>query len=243
MFEHYREERGRHGRFGGERHEEGHRGHGRCREGEQGEGRHERRMERRMEKMFAMMAMGRGPFGRGFMGHKGPGRGGFGDDGEFGPRGRFLGQGHIRLLVLSLIESEPRHGYDLIKQIEEMTGGAYAPSPGVIYPTLTFLEEAGFTATTSEANKKLYSITDEGKAHLDEHREHVRMILERLSALGEHMKARSERREREEGPSLPRGVDAAFMNLRDAVARKLGKDQDAATEIVRKLLAMAEELG
>ncbi|HZG31614.1 MAG TPA: PadR family transcriptional regulator [Ensifer sp.] len=239
---------GRHGRH--DHHHRGHHGegrHGGC--GEHGEG---RRFGKR-EKMIAMMLMGRGPFGRGFMGDRGgegggrgPGRGGFGsgDDG-FGPRGRSLGQGHIRLLVLSLIETEPRHGYDLIKQIEEMSGGAYAPSPGVIYPTLTLLEEAGFAATTSEGNKKLYSITEEGKAHLDENRAHAAMIVERLKALGEHMKEREERhgRGRDQGPELPRGVDAAFLNLREAVARKLGKDDAAATEIVRKLLAMAEELG
>lgn len=239
---------GRHGRH--DHHHRGHHGegrHGGC--GEHGES---RRFGKR-EKMIAMMLMGRGPFGRGFMGDRGgegggrgPGRGGFGggDDG-FGPRGRSLGQGHIRLLVLSLIETEPRHGYDLIKQIEEMSGGAYAPSPGVIYPTLTLLEEAGFAATTSEGNKKLYSITEEGKAHLDENRAHAAMIVERLKALGEHMKEREERhgRGRDQGPELPRGVDAAFLNLREAVARKLGKDDAAATEIVRKLLAMAEELG
>ncbi|MCD2176191.1 PadR family transcriptional regulator [Rhizobium sp. C4] len=232
-----------HGRHDRDRHHgEGRRGGG-C--GDHGEGRH----FGKREKMIAMMLMGRGPFGRGFMGEgggRGPGRGGFGggDDG-FGPRGRSLGQGHIRLLVLSLIEAEPRHGYDLIKQIEEMSGGAYAPSPGVIYPTLTLLEEAGYAATTSEGNKKLYTITPEGKAHLDESRDQAAMIVERLKALGEHMKEREERhgRGRHDGPELPRGVDAAFLNLREAVARKLGKDEAAATEIVRKLLAMAEELG
>lgn len=235
---------GRHGRH--DHHHRGHHGegrHGDC--GEHGEG---RRFGKR-EKFLAMMLMGRGPFGRGFMGEgggRGPGRGGFGggDDG-FGPRGRSLGQGHIRLLVLSLIEAEPRHGYDLIKQIEEMSGGAYAPSPGVIYPTLTLLEEAGFAATTTEGNKKLYSITEEGKAHLDENRPQAAMIVERLQALCAHMKEREERHGpgRNDGPELPRGVDAAFLNLREAVARKLGKDDAAATEIVRKLLAMAEELG
>jgi DNA-binding PadR family transcriptional regulator len=213
------------------------------------EGRGEGRRGWKREKFLAMMLMGRGPFGRGFPGEgggRGPGRGGFGGGDEgFGPRGRFLGQGHIRLLVLSLIESEPRHGYDLIKQIEEMSGGAYAPSPGVIYPTLTLLEEAGFAAATSDGNKKLYTITDEGKAHLDENRRQAAMIVERLTMLGEHMKEREERRGRgrEDGPELPRGVDAAFLNLREAVARKLGKDDAAATEIVRKLLAMADELG
>ena len=228
-----------------------HEGHGHHREGRNGRhcGNHgEGRHFGKREKFLAMMLMGRGPFGRGFMGEgggRGHGRGGFGGDDGFGPRGRSLGQGHIRLLVLSLIEAEPRHGYDLIKQIEEMSGGAYAPSPGVIYPTLTLLEEAGYAATTSEGNKKLYTITEEGKAHLDENRGQAAMIVDRLKALGEHMKEREERhgRGRDHGPELPRGVDAAFLNLREAVARKLGKDDAAATEIVRKLLAMAEELG
>ena len=202
------------------------------------------RAERHERWREMMMAMGRGPFARGPRG-RGPGRDGFDGDDDFGGRGRFLGQGHIRLLVLSLIEAEPRHGYDLIRQIEEMSGGAYAPSPGVIYPTLTLLEEAGYAATASEGNKKLYTITDEGKAHLEENREHARRIVDRLTALGEHMRARAERqgRGRDEGPELPRGVDAAFLNLREAVARRIGKDEAAATEIVRRLLALAEEIG
>lgn len=250
MFEMFNERHGRHkgprhGRpddLSFQNHDEQH--------GDQGRRRHHHdRHDRKREMMIEMMMMGRGPFGRGFMGEgggRGHGRGGFGggDDG-FGPRGRSLGQGHIRLLVLALIETEPRHGYDLIKQIEEMSGGAYAPSPGVIYPTLTLLEEAGYAETSSEGNKKLYSITEEGKAHLAENRKHADKIVERLTALGEHMKEREERHGRghKDGPELPRGVDAAFLNLREAVARKLDKDEAAATEIVRKLLAMAEELG
>ena len=202
------------------------------------------RRERHERWREMMMAMGRGPFGRGPRG-QGPGRDGFDGDDDFGPRGRFLGQGHIRLLVLSLIETEARHGYDLIRQIEEMSGGAYAPSPGVIYPTLTLLEEAGYAAAGTEGNKKLYAITEEGKAHLEENRDHARRIVERLTALGEHMRARAERhgRGRDDGPALPLGVDAAFLNLREAVARRIGKDADASTEIVRKLLALAEDIG
>ncbi len=172
---------------------EGHGHHGEGRHGRHcgnhGEGRH----FGKREKFLAMMLMGRGPFGRGFMGEgggRGPGRGGFGggDDG-FGPRGRSLGQGHIRLLVLSLIEAEPRHGYDLIKQIEEMSGGAYAPSPGVIYPTLTLLEEAGYAATPPRATRS--SMRSRRKARRISTRT-VRMLhdVERLKALGEHMKER-----------------------------------------------------
>ena len=74
-----------------------------------------------------------------------------------------LASGDLRLVALYFIEQQPRHGYDLIKAIEEKTGGMYSPSPGVIYPALTFLEEAGYVTSVAEANKRLYTITEEGR--------------------------------------------------------------------------------
>ena len=99
--------------------------------------------------------------------------GGCGDWGGFGDNfriGRMLASGDLRLVALYFIEQQPRHGYDLIKAIEEKTGGIYVPSPGVIYPALTFLEEAGYVTSTAEGNKRLYTITDEGRAHLSDNR-------------------------------------------------------------------------
>ena len=117
-----------------------------------------------------------------------PGMGGFPDwQGLEGNLriGRMLASGDLRLVALYLIEQQPRHGYDLIKAIEEKTGGFYSPSPGVIYPALTFLEEAGYVTSTSEGNKRLYTITEEGKAHLADNRAAVEATLAHLGKIGE----------------------------------------------------------
>ena len=111
-----------------------------------------------------------------FPGSRGPeGREGRGRRG-----GRLFDHGDLRVLVLHLIESKPSHGYELIRAIEEMTGGAYSPSPGVIYPTLTLLEELGHAALVEEpGGRKLYSITEEGKAALESSRAVLAGILAR----------------------------------------------------------------
>src|ERR1700679_2081736 len=105
---------------------------------------------------------GFGPFGGGFFGGFG-GRGGP----NFGA-GRKLIAADLQLLILALLEEKPRHGYELIKELEERSGGFYSPSPGVIYPALTYLEEIGFASVEISGTKKLYNITTEGRQHLDE---------------------------------------------------------------------------
>lgn len=107
--------------------------------------------------------------------------------------GKMLASGDVRLVALSLIEKQPRHGYDLIKAIEDMSKGFYSPSPGVVYPALTYLEEAGFTTSRIDGNKKLYSITETGRAHLDENREAVDSTLNFLSKAGSKMREWGER--------------------------------------------------
>ena len=89
--------------------------------------------------------------------------------GEGGRRRRMFDGGELRLVLLKLIEEQERHGYDLIRAIEERTGGAYAPSPGVVYPTLTLLDDMELIeARQAEGAKKLYGVTEAGKAHLAE---------------------------------------------------------------------------
>ncbi len=110
------------------------------------------------------------------------GRGG----GRFG--GRMFGTGDLRLLLLSLIERQPRHGYELIRTIEEMFDGQYSPSPGTIYPTLTMLEEQGLARVDSETGgKKLYVITEEGKAFLVENRDALETLMARLEMMARSM--------------------------------------------------------
>lgn len=90
------------------------------------------------------------------------GRGG----GRRGGRNRLFDYGEMRLLVLDLISKKPTYGYELIKTIEETFGGSYTPSPGVIYPTLTWLDEAGYVKFSEEDGRKSYHITPEGEAFL-----------------------------------------------------------------------------
>jgi DNA-binding PadR family transcriptional regulator len=81
--------------------------------------------------------------------------------------GRFFAHGDLRLVILQLVADKPRHGYEIIKAIEEQVGGAYSPSPGVIYPTLTLLEELGHViVSTAEGGRKLHTITPEGRAYV-----------------------------------------------------------------------------
>ena len=95
--------------------------------------------------------------------------------------GRTLEQGDLRYLVLHLIAERPRHGYDIIKAIEELSGGSYAPRPGVIYPTLTLLEEMGHaTVSEPEGGRKQYAITDEGQRYLEANKRELEATLDRL---------------------------------------------------------------
>ncbi len=128
------------------------------------------------------------------------GRGGWGFDPDFmgwfwggggkrrgGPfrGGRVFEQGDLKYVILQLLEEKPRHGYEVIKALEERFGGLYTPSAGTVYPTLTLLEDMGYArAATEEAGKKVYSITDEGKAYLAQNRSAVDDIFERIADIG-----------------------------------------------------------
>lgn len=143
----------------------------------------------RAERAFLHMAGkfgGRGGGGFGPFGHGGRG-GGRGGPGDMFRAGRMLADGDLKLITLSLLAEAPRHGYDIIKALEERTSGIYSPSPGVVYPTLTFLEEAGYAASAADGNKKVFSITEAGQAHLAENREMIDGVLEHLERFGRKM--------------------------------------------------------
>jgi DNA-binding PadR family transcriptional regulator len=132
-----------------------------------------------------ILAMGFGPRGwRGFdpgdWGDWGGGRG------RRGRSRRMFDSGELRLVLLKLISDQPRHGYDLIRAIEEMTHGDYAPSPGVIYPTLTMLQDMGLIEEQAkEGARKAFAATGDGHAHLAEREAEVEALIERLTGLGE----------------------------------------------------------
>jgi DNA-binding PadR family transcriptional regulator len=100
-------------------------------------------------------------------------------------RGRFFEHGDLRLVALQLIAEKPRHGYEIIKAIEEKSGGAYTPSAGAVYPTLTLLQELGQLAVSDEEDgRKLYTLTDEGAASLVANRKTVEAVFARIAQAG-----------------------------------------------------------
>jgi DNA-binding PadR family transcriptional regulator len=101
--------------------------------------------------------------------------------------GRRLASGDLQLVLLALLDERPSHGYELIKALEERSGGFYSPSPGMIYPALTWLEEMGYASVTAEGAKKLYSITDPGREYLKENRDSADAMLGQLEYIGRKM--------------------------------------------------------
>ncbi len=184
----------------------------------------------------------RGGF-RGFGGFR-PGAGG----GRGFPFGRFVGDGELRLIVLSLVAESPRHGYEIIKALEERSGGFYSPSPGVIYPTLTFLEEAGHAVSSVDGNKKVYAITDAGRAYLEENRVQADAILSRIEWIGARLaQARNffERGEELRDRDIPEVVpelNAARRAIKAALAAKLDSSVEEQRRIAELLLKTAKEI-
>jgi DNA-binding PadR family transcriptional regulator len=180
----------------------------------------------------------RGRHRHGYDGRHGPG----GDD--MMRAGRMLAHGDLRLIALALIAEQPRHGYEIMKVLEDKTAGWYAPSPGIVYPTLTYLEETGYVTAQADGAKKLYTITEEGRAHLEENRALVDAVLGRLDAIGEKVARRRERfgGDDERNTDVPRLVRAALDNLRETAARRLADDAEAEAKVVEILARAAGEL-
>ncbi len=133
---------------------------------------------------------------------------------------RFLEHGDLKMLILHLINEKPRHGYEIIKAIEDLAGGAYAPSPGVVYPTLTLLEELGQVSSTTEGTRKSFAITEAGAAALAANQEAVNMVLARIAAA----------QPREAAAPVIRAME----NVKTALRLKLGRDS-APAELSRKI--------
>lgn len=145
-------------------------------------------------------------------------------------RRRMFDSGELRLVVLKLIGDEPRHGYELIKSIEELTGGGYAPSPGVIYPTLTLLEETGHAASEDDGEgRRRFSITGSGSAELVEKEEQVGKLFARLSTAGEKHKRTD---------AMP--VRRAMTNLKVALQDRLSQGE-VSDETLLQVAALIDE--
>jgi DNA-binding PadR family transcriptional regulator len=198
-----------------------------------------RQAERAGRKWGAMFGGPQGPFGP---------HGPFGQHGPFGPGGIFGGsrgprrgrrmfdRGELRLVLLKLIAEQPRHGYDLITAIEELSGEHYSPSPGVVYPTLAMLADEGLIAEQdSEDQRRNFAITDAGRKVLEAEAEAADAAYDRLTGLGE-------RADRHREPSIER----ASVNLFTAVAQRMRArdedDEDLALRIAEALDDAAQKI-
>jgi DNA-binding PadR family transcriptional regulator len=167
---------------------------------------------------------------------------GFGDGGV--PGGRKLSSSDLQLVILALLEARPAHGYELIKAVEDHSRGFYAPSPGVIYPALTYLEEVGHAAVEPQANRKLYRLTDAGRTHLQANRATAGAILDALNRIGGRM---DDVREAFAGfgdidPGATDDLHAARHALKRALGRRRGCSPEEARRIAEILSRAAAEI-
>ena len=175
-----------------------------------------------------------GSRGRHF-GHRGRhhgGRHGFDRDGEGrgGRRRRIFDSGELQLVLLKLIADQPRHGYELIRAIEDLTGGSYVPSPGVVYPTLTLLQDMGrIEEATSAGSRKAFAITADGTNELEAKKEDVERLFSRLAQL-------ASARERTDGGPVRR----AMVNLRTVLIDRLDREGVPA-ETLHEVAAILDE--
>ncbi|WP_246263444.1 PadR family transcriptional regulator [Parasphingopyxis algicola] len=163
------------------------------------------------------------------------------DFGDWGTRGRrrrrrrMFDSGELRLVLLKLIEQEPRHGYDLIRAIEDMTDGQYVPSAGVIYPTLSLLEDSSLIeALESDGARKAFAITDEGRAELEQKTEEVDALMARLSRHGESAR-------RGDSASVKRAMGNLFAVLGHRLSEK-GIDEALVREVTDILDEAAQRI-
>lgn len=173
--------------------------------------------------------------GHGPCGHFGRGFGGRRHEHRYGGRGeRMFDAGDIKLVILKLLSEQPSYGYQLIKTMEERLAGGYTPSAGVIYPTLTMLEEEGLATSSVENNKKVFAVTVEGKQFLEENKGRVDALFERLEEAGQGFK-------RGRSPEIMK----AFHNLRTAVigrVRREGVSEEQIAKIAEAINAAAKSI-
>ena len=183
----------------------------------------------------ALLAMGRrsggwGPF------HFEFDDSGFGGSRRGGRRSRRMFEsGELRLVLLKLIADEPRHGYDLIRAIEDLTGGEYAPSPGVVYPTLTLLQDMGLIEEApGEGPRKPFQVTDEGRAHLEEKADEIEALFDRLREF-------APKESHHGGATIGRGIQNLMAAVRNRVSR-VGWDEELTHEITSILDEAAQRI-
>lgn len=151
--------------------------------------------------------------------------------GMHGPhRAKMFERGALKYLILDMINTKPRHGYDIIREFEESSGSFYSPSAGVVYPTLQMLEDLGQVRAKEEDGKKVYEITDEGRAFLETHKDRVKQHRERMA---EHFGAAAPR------ASMMRDMKVLFRVIVQTVSR--GGNDPGKLAAIREVLAKARK--
>ncbi|SMD11248.1 PadR family transcriptional regulator [Rhizobium sp. RU36D] len=155
--------------------------------------------------------------------------------GRGGERRRVFEGGELRLVLLKLIEEQPRHGYDLIREIENLSGGAYAPSPGVVYPTMTLLIDMGLAdEQATDGARKLLGITEAGRTHLAERADEVATAMSRLAALAKIS-------ERTDAAPVRRAMDNLKAALQDRLSQA-NTTRDIQLEVARLIDEAAQKI-
>jgi DNA-binding PadR family transcriptional regulator len=194
---------------------------------------------------------GRHGGGRGFGGRFG---GWFADGGELGGRGfgmgRKLASADLQLLILGLLADKPRHGYEIIKALDERSKGFYAPSPGMVYPALTYLEEIEHATVETEGTRKRYHITELGRRYLEEHRSAADSLFaqfgrvgERMESLRKAMRAGEHELHADDEQHGSKPLMQARRALKAALADKWDGSAEEQERIAKILLRAAEEIG
>ncbi|MBS0445970.1 MAG: PadR family transcriptional regulator [Proteobacteria bacterium] len=179
-------------------------------------------------------------------------------------RGRKLGSADLQLLLLALLAEKPSHGYELIKALDERSNGYYSPSPGMVYPALTYLEEIGHASVEAQGSKKLYSITEAGLTHVEQNRAAIDALLGQMAWIGQRMDdlrramagggadddtadfdaplSRGHRGHRGRPDHEAPEVRQARRNLKSAMIEKSGADADEQRRIAEILERAATEI-
>jgi DNA-binding PadR family transcriptional regulator len=185
---------------------------------------------------------GFGPFGRGFMEGGGMGSRGFG-------MGRKLGSSDLQLLILKLLDEKSRYGYEIIKELEERSKGFYIPSPGMVYPALTYLEEIGHATVVIDGTRKQYSITESGKEHLAKNLSIADALFTQFGRVGERMDRVRRALDAEEGGEEldherrgSRELHRARRDLKLALADKWHSSREEQQRIAAILARAAAEI-
>tara|TARA_B100000678_G_C18200781_1_gene499365 strand:- start:595 stop:1425 length:831 start_codon:yes stop_codon:yes gene_type:complete len=153
-------------------------------------------------------------------------------------RKRMFGPGELRLVLLALIAGENKHGYELIKEIEDLTGGEYSPSPGVIYPTLSLLEDEGRIAPVEgDETRKAFRVTDSGMEELEDRSGEVARLMQRLGKQARHARPQG-------SPDLLRALGnlATVITNRAANGQFSGENKDKVVDLIDELARKIERL-